>query len=89
MWEDILKRKYVSEDDKKKVRDASDNKRLTRKAQQLNMMIQNSGTFSKPVINLINRDEESMNLFVAKLLEDEKNLDKNLERLAEALSKKK
>ena len=50
------------------------------------MMIQNSGAFSKPVMNLITRDEESMNLFIAKLLEDKKNVDKKLKKLAEALS---
>tara|TARA_R100000353_G_C6456541_1_gene182707 strand:- start:431 stop:703 length:273 start_codon:yes stop_codon:yes gene_type:complete len=86
MWEDIIKRRYISEDDKKKKRNASKDKRMTSKAQRLNMMIQNSGAFSKPVMNLITRDEESMNLFIAKLLEDKKNVDKKLKKLAEALS---
>ena len=87
-WEDIIKRKYISEDDRKKMRDASKDKRMTSKAQRLNMMIQNSGAFSKPVMNLIARDEESMSLFVDKLLEDGKNLDKKLKKLAEALDKR-
>ena len=87
-WEDIIKRKYISEDDRKKMRDASKDKRMTSKAQRLIMMIQNSGAFSKPVMNLIARDEESMSLFVDKLLEDGKNLDKKLKKLAEALDKR-
>tara|TARA_R100000278_G_scaffold465_2_gene1027 strand:- start:7428 stop:7697 length:270 start_codon:yes stop_codon:yes gene_type:complete len=89
MRETISKRKFISEEEKNKIREVSDDKRLTRKAKQLNAMVKNSGPFSEPVINLVNRDEETRKLFVAKLLEDEKNLDKNLKRLAEALGKKK
>lgn len=84
-WEIILKRKFVSEEDKKKLRNSSQDKRLTRKAKQLNNMMKNAGVFSTPVINLVRRDDEYRKLFVAKLLEDEENLDKNLKRLAEAL----